>query len=156
MTDPVSEFAHTHDRLTALAMDLRRSVQASRASGFAAWGILVEQLQALREELLAHFAKEEEGLFPFVRANIPGKVDAVNRMERAHDTICGTVVRLAHLVSRPPADPAGVLPSLHALHERFERAYADHAREEAELFSELGTSLDMRQRAVLVELLLGL
>ena len=156
MTDPVSEFAHSHDRLSALALDLRRSVQASRAAGFTAWGILVEQLQALREELLLHFAKEEEGLFPFVRANIPSKVDAVNRMERAHDTICGTVVRLAHLVSRPPIDPGAVRPSLHGLHERFERAYADHAREETELFNELGTSLDGAQRAILIELLLGL
>jgi iron-sulfur cluster repair protein YtfE (RIC family) len=156
MTDPVSDFAHTHDRLSTLAMELRRSVQASRASGFIAWGILIEQLQALREELLAHFAKEEEGLFPFVRANIPSKVDAVNRMEGAHDMICGTVVRLAHLLSRPPLDPVAVLPSLHALHERFERAYADHSREETDLFSELGTSLDGAQRAILVELLLGL
>ena len=158
MTDALSEFAHSHDRLGALAVDLRRTVQATRADpkGFRAWGTLVEQLQGLRDELLLHFAKEEEGLFPFVRASVPAKADAVNRMERAHDAICGTVVRLAHLVSRPPLDAATVLPSLHALHERFELAYAEHAREETELFGDLAPRLDDRHRAELLELVRGL
>ena len=156
MTDPVTDFEHSHDRLTALALELRRSITASRDSGFQAWALLAEQVHALREELLLHFAKEEEGLFPFVRQHIPAKVDAVNRMERAHDTICGAVVRLGYLVKRPPIDPETTLPQLHSLYERFERAYADHSREEKELFSELGTSLDNGKRAALIELLLGL
>lgn len=156
MTDPVSEFEHSHDRLTSLAMELRRSVAASHDAAFKSWDTLVEQVHSLREELLLHFAKEEEGLFPFVRAHIPAKIDAVNRMERAHDTICGTVVRLGYLLKRPPIDPDATLPQLHSLHERFERAYADHSREEKELFSELGTSLDSHKRAALIELLLGL
>ncbi len=158
MTDALSELQHSHDHLGALAFELRRTVQATRSdpAGFQAWGMLVEQLQGLRDELLLHFAREEEGLFPFVRASVPAKADAVIRMERAHDAICGTVVRLAHLVVRPPVDAASVLPSLHALHERFEKAYAEHAREETELLADLAPRLDDRQRAELLELVRGL
>ena len=157
MKDALSQFEHSHDRLGALSVNLRRTVQATRTDpGFSAWGMLVEQIQELRDELLLHFAKEEEGLFPLVRASFPAKAEAVTRMERAHDTICGTVVRLAHLLARPPVDGGAVLPALHTLHERFERAYAEHSRDETELFADLAPRLDERQRAELLELVRGL
>jgi iron-sulfur cluster repair protein YtfE (RIC family) len=159
MTDPVSDLTHSHERLSSLALGLAPLVRAARSGGRIGaqeWDDFAERLTGLREELLHHFAKEEEGLFPFVRAHVPSKAETVRRMEDAHDTICGAVVRMAHLASRSPHELGAVLPSLLSLHERFEHAYAEHAREETELLEELGRALNERQRAELADLVQGL
>jgi hypothetical protein len=76
----------------------------------------------------------------------------VDRLEAAHDTVCGAVVRLAHLAARDEPSSA----SLVAHYERFEDAYARHSQEEAALLAELGSTLDATQRGELAELLRGL
>ena len=157
MNDPIRDFEHTHGALSIAVVEVSRHV-AKMHTGSDAREALVQSLEALREELLQHFADEEEALFPFVRKIAPKKADAVDKLEAAHDTICGTVTRLVHLAARDPGvvTVVGTASSFGAVYERFESAYAAHSQTEADLFKELDEMLDDGQRAVLREYLHGL
>jgi iron-sulfur cluster repair protein YtfE (RIC family) len=154
-SDPIRAFEHSHDHLTQLALEVGEKLHGGThgASTGEARESLVALLDTLRDELLHHFAVEEEGLFPFIRSKVSVKAEAVDRLAHAHDIICGAVVRLAHLARTSPVSES---PALLALHARFESAYVVHSREEADLLSELGRTLNERQRHELVELLRGL
>lgn len=152
-SNPVREFEHRHEKLSKLALEVGRLLRSIPGSGEDARRLRT-CLESLRDELVAHFAQEEEGLFPFVRANLPATAVQVDRLTLAHDAICGAVVRLAHAArASRPGEGGAVLVSLY---ERFESAYGQHSREEAALFAELNTSLAPSQRAELVALLAGL
>jgi hypothetical protein len=153
-TDPIRALEHSHDHITRLALEVGVLLHKGDAPAKgAARAHLVALLESLRDELLRHFGVEEEGIFPFIRANVPARAAAVDRLAHAHDALCGTVVRLAHLARSVPVSDAKALGVLHA---RFDAAYVAHSREEADLFNELGQTLDERQRAELRELLRGL
>jgi hypothetical protein len=152
--DPIGEFEHAHGDLTKLALAIGAELRDERGepreiSGPTRREVLA-LLEKLRDELLHHFADEEEGLFPFVRRVVPAKAEVVDRLESAHDAICGAVVRLAHLASHE------AYGQLIVLYERFEEAYAKHSRDEAGLFSELAGALGAEERAELAALLRGI
>ncbi len=150
MTDPIRELEHTHDHLTKLAIAIGRALHDSKPRSRTEGKKLLALLETLRDELLHHFADEEEGLFPFVRKVLPSKAAVVDKLEASHDTICGTLVRLAHLAGDESDRP------LAALYDRFEHAYAEHSRDELELFAELGKKLGERERSELSALLRGI
>jgi len=156
--DPVSQFEHSHAALSKRAMEIRALVRAEPAQGLPAALVrkqLLGQLEDLRDALIQHFANEEEGVFPFVRHNLPNEADAVDRLAEAHDTLCGAVVRLVHVVRRDLVlgrDHAALV----AHYDRFETAYAQHSQKEALLFEALDHALDERHRAQLTEILRGL
>jgi hypothetical protein len=153
MTDPIRELEHTHGHLTKLALgigqELRDEQGQPRSLTDARRKELLAMLETLRDELLQHFADEEEGLFPFVRGAVPARAAVVDKLEASHDAICGALVRLAHLASHDAGD-------LVTLYERFVHGYAEHSRDEAELFVELGRQLGGEQRTKLAALLRGL
>jgi len=150
-TDALGQFEHTHGRLNVFVLDVATSLRAvGTEAAPETWQGIATRLEILRDALLLHFANEEEALFPFLRASVPSMTGPVERLEAAHDTICGAVVR-AHA-----AATAQHLPLLRVLHERFEKSYTEHSRAEAELFEALGKTLDGRQRSELSRLLQGL
>jgi iron-sulfur cluster repair protein YtfE (RIC family) len=158
-SDPVRRLEHSHVHLTKLAVEIRDLVRAEGAdeeASVAARAQLVEHLEVLRDELLQHFANEEEGLFPFLRSQVPAKSEAVDRLESANATVCGSLVRLAHLAAQDRQALDAHRPALLAQYERFEAAYTEHSREEGGLFEELSRTLDPAQRAQLTEILRGL
>jgi iron-sulfur cluster repair protein YtfE (RIC family) len=146
MTDPIQVLAHDHadinQRVLALARQLEQSAPPSE---------LVEPLDALRDLLFLHFAREEEGLFPFVAEVAPDLGPRVQQMEIAHDTICGALARMCHLASSD-----GALATIVSLFERFQVLYADHASAEALLLSSLDQRIDPSQREHLASLVEGL
>jgi iron-sulfur cluster repair protein YtfE (RIC family) len=150
--DPIRQFEHSHGRLSALALDVAACLRATEALPTdRTWEQLCGSLDLLRDELLRHFADEEEGLFPFVRASVPDKSQTVERLEAAHDTICGAAVRMFHIASGERH-----LPQVAALYERFARAFARHSAEETELLEGLARALDGEQRLELSDRLRGL
>ena len=149
MADPVRQLEHTHGHLNELAVDVKRLL-AEESTSAEARAELISALELLRDELLTHFANEEEALFPFIRANVPSKADAVERLEGAHDAICGAVTRLVYLAAHE-----GDAAALGGLHRRFESAYADHSQMEAMLFDELARGLTAIQRGELAVLMRG-
>lgn len=158
--DAVAEFEHNHGRINELVFRVRDLLRPPPGSfpprkdeetRFALGMILTE----LREELLTHFAREEEGLFPFVRTHFPEHRDAVDRIEAAHDSICGAIVCLAHLAEHG-SQVRSQGSAMRAVFERFERAYAAHGKDEGDLLRQLGRRLESRHRAELAALVRGL
>jgi iron-sulfur cluster repair protein YtfE (RIC family) len=149
MADPVRELEHTHGHLNELALDVEKLLGEAQAQPEAR-AELIAALELLRDELLTHFANEEEGLFPFIRAGLPAKAGTVDRLEGAHDAICGAVTRLVYL-----AGHEGDASALGAVHRRFVSTYAEHSQMEAALFEELGRTLTPVQRGELALLLRG-
>ena len=152
MTDPVQDLAHDHAdinrRVIALAATIR-TLGRDDCNGMTL--ALVHRFSELRELLFLHFAREEEGVFPFVSEAVPELGPQVAAMALAHDTICGSLARMCHL-----AAANGELPAIAAVFARFEAAYASHAEVEAAFLQQLGGRLDREQRARLAELVSGL
>jgi iron-sulfur cluster repair protein YtfE (RIC family) len=142
--DPIGELAHDHADLNRQVLELGAIIVGPIAPIEHA---LVERLTELREQLFLHFAREEEGLFPFVAEHIPELADQVNTMAMTHDTICGVVARMCYMAT-VSAEPSALRPFF----ERFEQAYASHAKVEAELLRGLEGRLDGAQRAQLAAL----
>lgn len=181
MSDPVHELAHDHADLNRRIREIGAMlasgspINGAPASNAAPAGSsrprLVVVLKELREHLFFHFAREEEGLFPFVSDRMPELAERVTAMAVAHDAICGALARMVHVAAAGAAAitaatteevaaaaaeevtaSPGELSVLRALFERFQATYADHARFEAELLQVLDVRLDAAQRAQLAEL----
>ena len=148
--DPVEVFEHSHDRLTRLAFEVSKRVRSPSPDERP---LLHACVQALCDGLMEHFAAEEEGLYPFVRAHVQSLAPIVDELEEGHTVLCGTLMRLSHLAH---GKGAGEGAALAAAFERFEAAYAQHSQGEAELLARLGRALDARRRKELGALLRGL
>lgn len=144
MRDPVHDLVHHHEDLNRDVKALAARIAASSPEDTRA---LVRPLEELRDSLFAHFAREEEGLFPFVEEVVPERAPQVHEMLVAHDAICGTLARMLYL-ARSGADQVHIA----TLHERFEQAYASHARVEATLLSGLDARLEPAHRSRLAAL----
>jgi len=152
MTDPIQELAHDHADINRRVIALGAAVRAlARDDGDGMALALVTRLDELRELLFLHFAREEEGLFPFVSEAVPDLAEQVHAMALAHDAICGGLARMYHLAAAN-ADIA----TIGAVFSRFEIAYASHAEMEAEILHALGGRLGREQREQLAVLVRGL
>jgi hypothetical protein len=153
MSDPVRRFEHSHTAITRLVEEVARLVRAPPSRRPQDRELLGDRLQLLRDELLQHFAAEEEGLFPFLRSNLPAMSEVVDGLASAHDVICGAVVRMGHLADD---DRGAAEEALLGQFARFERAYVEHSRGEATLLEELARTLDNGHKEQLTEVLRGL
>ena len=153
MTDPVAEFEHDHIAFSHTVAELKALLAGERDEDVSADLTLLRTVDALRDDLLAHFAKEEEGLFPFVVRVLPDVAAAVEQLLAGHDIVCGCLARVAHAVNTSTALHREAPPALFA---RFERAYAEHARAEVQVLRSVGDRLDGAQRSELRELIRGL
>ena len=152
MNDLVQDLVHDHADINRRVVALGSTIRAlDRDDGHGMALALVARLGELRELLFLHFAREEEGLFPFVAESVPELADQVQVMALAHDAICGGLARMYHLASTNAE-----LGLITAVFGRFEAAYASHAENEAGLLKELSGRLDSDQRARLWELVRGL
>jgi len=152
MIDPVQDLTHDHADINRRVFALGSAIRAlDRDDGDGLALALVTRLRELRELLFLHFAREEEGLFPFVSEAVPDLTDQVHVMALAHDAICGGLARMYHL-----AATNAELSTIVAVFMRFETAYASHAEVEAGLLHTLSGRLDRAQRAQLAELVRGL
>ena len=147
MPDSVHDLGHDHLEINRRVLAVGKLARDSNAAATS----LVTALGDLRELLFFHFAREEEGVFPFIAEAFPDLAERARAMAVAHDTICGALARTVHLASAG-SDAAAIV----ALYERFEVAYSSHASLEAALLDDLNARLDPANRASLVRLLEGL
>jgi hypothetical protein len=136
---------HDHTTLSKAVAELRAEAAAERP-GFPD-DEFIGKLQKLAEELFEHFAREEEGLFPFILEVLPDQAESIAQMQAAHDRICGAASRIAQLGDRPNA------PLALSLFRRFDAEYTGHAQREAEFLRSLWTRLTEAQRTQLAEVL---
>ena len=152
MTDPIQDLAHDHADINRRVLALGSAVRAlARDDGNGMALALVTRLGELRELLFLHFAREEEGLFPFVSDTVPELSEQVQAMAIAHDAICGGLARMYHL-----AVANAEIATIISVFTRFEIAYASHADAEAKILRTLGGRLDPEQRDQLAALVRGL
>jgi len=152
MNDPVEALVHDHAELNRRVFAVGSAIRAldcEEGNGMAL--ALVSRLDELREMMFLHFAREEEGLFPFVSELVPDLADQVRAMDLAHDSICGGLARMCHLATAN-AEPMMIT----AVFARFETAYASHAEVEAQLLRTLSAQLGAGDRVRLAELVSGL
>ena len=144
--DPIRELAHDHVDLNRRVLLLAQLLPTSSRANLCA------VLDEIREDLFFHFAREEEGLFPFVAQHIPELDAPMQDLAIAHDAICGALARLIHMAAQAETRNE----TLQAVFERFEASYASHATSEANLLRGLEDRLDAAQRHQLAELVRGL
>jgi hypothetical protein len=153
-TDAILELDHDHVELTKLVTELHGLLERARAGEAAAvQEDFAALLEGLRDDLFLHFAREEEGLFPFLASRLPDVRETVSAIEAVHDGICGTLSRVTHLAARGLVEH---LDALAVLFDRFEANYLAHAREERAFLRRVGPRLGAAQRAELAELVKGL
>jgi hemerythrin-like domain-containing protein len=151
-SDPVANLVHDHAAIHRLLMELGGHMEALRdAQPGPSSRSAVAVLQELRELLFLHFAREEEGLFPFVVEAFPDLAWQVQSMAAGHDSICGGLSRLLHMLMTNAEHAA-----MFGVYERFEKAYGEHARTEARLLAAVDAGVSPAQRAMLAELVSGL
>jgi DUF438 domain-containing protein len=152
MTDPIQDLAHDHSDINRRVLAVGSAVRALGRDGSDGLALaLVTRLDELRELLFLHFAREEEGLFPYVSEAVPDLAEQIHAMALAHDAICGGLARMCHLAAAN-AEIATII----AVFSRFETAYASHAEMEAEILRTLGGRLDREQLEQLAALVRGL
>lgn len=146
MSDAVEDLVHDHADINRLVLETSRALYSGDHDA------LEDRLLQLQEQLFRHFAREEEGLFPFASDAAPQFAADMEALLAAHDTICGIVARMASLLETDdtPWD------KITALFGRFETTYAAHAAGEAELLERLGSALTGDQRAKLAQVLEGI
>jgi iron-sulfur cluster repair protein YtfE (RIC family) len=150
--DPVQDLVHDHADINRRVLALGTSIRTLGRDEFDGVSLaLATRLGELRELLFLHFAREEEGLFPFVAEAVPELADQVRAMSVAHDAICGGLARMYHL-----AAANAEIATIAAVFDRFETTYGSHAEVEAELLRQLRSRLDSDQRARLADLVRGL
>lgn len=149
----LGKLEHDHATLSRHVQELRAMVdrheQHDAPLGEEFLALLVETADALFE----HFAREEEGLFPYIARELPERRAVLEEMQAAHDRICGAASRILSLTDRAPLPEQ--LPLAVALFRRFDAEYTDHARREAEVLRGLSGALSGDQIAALAEQLRG-
>jgi iron-sulfur cluster repair protein YtfE (RIC family) len=152
-TGPLRSFGHSHAHLGELSLELTELLQGDALANQPAAREELPALAAeLKDELLEHFANEEEGLFPFVRDHVLELCDAVDHLQSAHDFICGALVRFSFLAERE----GPLSPEARLAFERFQAAYSEHSRDEADLLDALTRILTPAKQAELETLLRAL
>ena len=134
------QLEHDHTTLSQAVADLRAAVSRVPRDVF------VAKLDAVMEELFEHFAREEEGLFPYLLEQLPDQTDAIAQLQAAHDRICGAASRLRAL--SPEQIDLAV-----SLFKRFDAEYTGHAQRETDFLRSLGTRLSAQQQLALGRIL---
>jgi iron-sulfur cluster repair protein YtfE (RIC family) len=185
--DPIVRFEHEHVHVAELVERARDALAEARQLALApppahaarhkasVWGELADALRALYEDLIDHFGREEEALFPHVREVMPELSAAVSELEAAHDAVCGAVGRLLHLVERMAEEEvvdalardsgggerlrfgesaaADAVRAAESLFQRFDEAYRGHAVREHAFLERVARDLPTVERSVVERLL---
>lgn len=139
----LQKLEHDHTALSQAVEELRKLVHQDARDIFAS------KLDAVMNDLFEHFAREEEGLFPYILEQFPDQQGSVAQLQAAHDRICGAAARIAAL-SAEQSDLAVTL------FQRFDAEYTGHAQRESEFLRTLAARLTPPQQEALVEILSAL
>jgi iron-sulfur cluster repair protein YtfE (RIC family) len=138
------QLEHDHTTLSQAVAELRATV--TREPLHDRRDVFVSKLDAVMDDLFEHFAREEEGLFPYILEQFPDQSDAIAQLQAAHDRICGAASRISAL-SPEQVDLAV------ALFQRFDAEYTGHAQREADFLRGLGARLSGAQQEALASIL---
>lgn len=153
---PLLKLEHDHLHLSRVVADVRCNLQATvrgERSAEALHELLLIFLEISYEDLFEHFNREEEALFPWIVEQVPEMSATIDRLENAHDRMCGVILRMQQLISQGPAAITEHLDKFLALFGRFDAYFIQHAEDERALLDKLREILSDAQRATIAELL---
>lgn len=142
MATPLQELAHDHRELSGLLVAVHEALARIEKGASRLEDELHEMtdgLEAFREELLEHFAREQEGAFPFIAQRLPSEQTRVDELVAQHDRIAETinaVVKDLHA-----AEPAQGITSWSSALARFDVLYAEHTKTELAFFRDVTAAL---------------
>ncbi len=142
MADPLKELAHDHRELSGLLLAVRDAlsrVERGQSKLEDELHEIRDGIEALREALLEHFAREQEGLLPFVVARLPAVRPRTDQLIAEHDHIADVLTTLLKDLGR--IDSSGELAPFSTSLARFEDVYASHSRSELGFLEEVATAL---------------
>lgn len=154
--DSVDQLEHDHHHLTRVVTEMREAIRSALREETPVEELHVDALEFLTlvtEELYEHFNKEEEGLFPYLAAELPETAATVEGLERAHDRMCGVVGRMEHLVREGEESFVANFDLIVSLFTRFDAYFTRHARDEGDLLREARLKLNREQRRHVARLL---
>jgi hemerythrin-like domain-containing protein len=139
--DPLQELAHDHRELNELLIAIHGAL--SRVSQRES--TLDDELheirdgvEAFRDALLVHFAREQEALFPFVVAHLPAVRDQADAIIVEHESVANSLTELVKEMSSLDTDKlASWLPLL----SRSEQLYSAHSQSELKFLEEVSKAL---------------
>ena len=150
VVDPVRQLAHDHVHLNRVVDATREAVQQALRGEMDTEELtdaLREFLDLVAEEMYEHFELEETQLFPYVLELFPDKQPVVERLEQAHDRMCGVCSRIERLVEAGPRHIEQNYDTLVSLFARFDANYIKHAGDEHALIDDLAARLGPEERA---------
>jgi hemerythrin-like domain-containing protein len=154
-SDPIEQLTHDHGQLGVLVQVAASSLaRMERGEGMSEEAIdeLVHAVESLRDALLVHFAREEEGLFPFVDAHVPALGPQVAALLADHDAVIARAGELIQAAGQAVGTGVGYALCVSS-YERFVEIYAGHAQAEQALLRSVDAVLDAEARQELRVLL---
>lgn len=151
-TPPLQDLAHDHRELSGLLVAVHEAltrVEKGTSRLDDELHELTDGIESFREALLDHFAKEQEGVLPWIASRSAAASARVDELIVQHD-------RIAESLTSVVKDLAGFeIATWSAALARFETLYAEHTQTETVFFAEITASLadDPAASAQLRELL---
>ncbi|MBX3225656.1 MAG: hemerythrin domain-containing protein [Labilithrix sp.] len=137
-TPPLQELAHDHRELSGLLVAVHEALTrvergASRLDD--ELHELTDGIEAFREALLDHFAREQEGVLPWIASRSAASSARVDELIAQHDRIAETLTAVVKDLG------SFELATWSAALARFETLYAEHTQSETAFFAEVAASL---------------
>lgn len=142
MSSPTETLAHDHRELSGLLLAVRDAfgrIERGASKLDDELHEIRDGIEAFHESLLEHFAREQEGLLPFVLTRLPDQSATVDELIAEHDRIAALLTSLVKDVDTLEAP--GNLRSFRASFERFEELYAAHSKAEVAFLNEVAKLL---------------
>jgi iron-sulfur cluster repair protein YtfE (RIC family) len=149
VTHPTGRLAHDHRELSGLLIavhaalsrvDLRQSKLADELHE------IRDGVEAFREALLEHFAREQETLFPFVVSKVPDMRERCDGLVADHDRIAEMLTTLVKDLAT--AEASGALSAWTSTLNAMETTYSAHTKSELAFFDAIAKRLEHDAAAV--------
>lgn len=148
LNDPMEALTHDHRELSGLLIAVHEALlRIDRGQSKLDDEVheIKDGVEVFREALLEHFAREQEGVLPFVLTRFSDEEARVDRLIAEHDRIAESLTKLVSEVAQ--VDAGNDLSRFRAELSRFDELYASHAKTELAFFADIMKRLDGDQVA---------
>lgn len=147
MGDPILQLVHDHRELSGLIVAVHEAlarIDRGQSKLEDELHEIGDGVEAFREALLEHFAREQEGLLPFVVSRLPAYRDRSDGLIVDHDRIAEALTKLA---SSLHALTGATLAAWKLELARFEELYTAHSKTENAFLDEVARALSSDEGA---------
>lgn len=150
--DLLSRLRHDHAPLGEGVVKLRSILESIASKEALVESVATEFasiIDRVRDEMLEHFAEEEETIFPFLREALPQFRADLGRLESGHDQIAGALSRMLDLAKRDAEQLDELIETMEHVFERLESSYYEHARMETSVLDAIAEAISPELRKAL-------